>query len=223
VQQHIIEEQQAMAVENNQGSDNKNAAIALVQKNGRLLERLSDALKGNEEVVIAAVKQNGQALEFASDALKKNKTVVLAAVKQHGQALTFGSIEMKHDRIVVLAAVQQDGEALFLASQELKNDKPVVLTAVKQNGLAFYYASTELKGDKEVVLAAAASVRKAYPDDPKKIENILSDSTLSDEDKERVKQEVKKNNPLAAQPPVPSAKLKGHDGMVAKPPERQVK
>jgi len=111
--------------------------------------------------VFVAVQKNGMILELVSEEFKGNREIVLAAVKQKGDALRYASDDLKHDREVVLEAVKECGWALFSASDDLKRDREIVIEAVKRNGVAIDCAPDDLRNDPAFVVLALES-----PDPP---------------------------------------------------------
>ena len=65
----------------------------------------------DKEVAVAAVQKNGWNLEYASNKLKNDKEIVLNAVQQWGGALQFASDELKNDKDIILTAVASDIDA----------------------------------------------------------------------------------------------------------------
>ena len=166
---------------NNDLKKDRDIVLAVVKKNGELLDYACEELKGDKEIVLAAVKQNGHALIWASQDLMGDKEIVLYAVNTCGAVLCFASEKLKGDREIVLAAIKQYGGALLYACEELKGDKEIVLNAVKRNGDSLEYASKELKGDKEIVLAAINQNLKSLiyaSEDLKKDKEIIYAASL---------------------------------------------
>lgn len=58
----------------------KKSAIQNLQKNGLLLEDLSEELKRDKEVVLTAIINNPKSFKFASDELKADPQIVLEAI-----------------------------------------------------------------------------------------------------------------------------------------------
>ena len=81
-------------------TNDKDVALAAVEKKPEMLQFASNRLRDDEDVVLAAIKNMPFALEFASDRLKGERDVVLAAVSQHPGALEFASEELKQNMIL---------------------------------------------------------------------------------------------------------------------------
>lgn len=87
--------------------------------------------KEDKEVALAAVNRKGWSLTSVSKELQNDKDVVLAAVKQDPMALMQANSEMKADKEVVREAVQKDPEAIKYADktiQKLCYNKDAFLT-----------------------------------------------------------------------------------------------
>ncbi|MCK4852595.1 MAG: DUF4116 domain-containing protein, partial [Candidatus Omnitrophica bacterium] len=88
---------------------------------------LKYAVKG---IVLAVVKKDGRMLQYASAVFKKDKEVVLAAVgSPFYEALAYADATLRNDRKFILAAVKRNGKSLQYASAVFKKDKEVVLAA----------------------------------------------------------------------------------------------
>ncbi len=135
----------------------REAALDLVQKDGRNLQELSDVFRNDIEIGQAAIMNWGNALAFANPELRKNKEVVLIAIEKSysgSDILQYVSEELRNDKDVVLAAVSKHGDSLKYASEDLRKDRDVVLAAVRRSGGSLQYTSKELRDDKELVLIA---------------------------------------------------------------------
>ena len=137
------------------------------------------ALRDDKEVALAVIERNGGALKHASVTLQGDKEVALAAVRQDGYALEYSSTMLQDDKEVVLAAVNgyAQGGALKHASAALRDDKEVVITAVENCGWALEHASVALQDDKQVVLAAVANAVKNDPEALRHASEWLQDDT----------------------------------------------
>lgn len=80
----------------------KEFVIAMVQKNGLLLQKAADELKNDKDVVIEALKESGWALKFVSPELKNNKEIVVMATMIKKHVLQHASEEMQNDRELLL-------------------------------------------------------------------------------------------------------------------------
>lgn len=90
-----------------------------------------DSFKNDKEVALAAVNRKGWSLTLVSKELQNDKDVVLAAVRQDPMALMQANSEMKADKEVVREAVQNDPEAIKYADksiQKLCHNKDAFLT-----------------------------------------------------------------------------------------------
>lgn len=141
--------------------NNKNIVLAVMKKNGYLLEYTSDELKNDHEVVITAINNsNGQALQYASDKLKNDRDIIFTALKYRSDLLKHASDELKNDREIIIAALQKNASeyrsdnVLNYVSDNLKNDFEIVKIAIKNSDYALRYASDKLKNDREIVMAA---------------------------------------------------------------------
>lgn len=139
--------------------------MALVTRDGSVLEFASRALQHDRNIVRAAVRNNGLALDFAAEALQDDREIVWAAVTSNNasepilgagmwQALQFASPALRADQGLVLAAVSNEGVSLEAADPLLQDDYNVVMTAVMNDGLALEFASPRLQADYSVVRAA---------------------------------------------------------------------
>jgi len=63
----------------------KKSAIQNLQKNGLLLENLSEELKKDKEVVLTAIRNNPKSFKYAHDDLKAEAEVVLEAILMNPQ------------------------------------------------------------------------------------------------------------------------------------------
>ena len=141
--------------------NNKNIVLAVMKKNGYLLEYTSDELKNDHEVVITAINNsNGQALQYASDKLKNDRDIIFTALKYRSDLLKHASDELKNDREIIIAALQKNASeyrsdnVLNYVSDNLKNDFEIVKIAIKNSDYALRYASDKLKNDREIVMTA---------------------------------------------------------------------
>ena len=141
--------------------NDKNIVLAVMKKNGFLLEYTSDELKNDREVVIAAISNsNGQALKYASEQLKNDREVIFTALKYSSDLLKHASDEIKNDREIIIAALQKNASeyrsecVLKYVSDDFKNDCEIVKIAIKNSDYALRYASDKLKNDREFVMTA---------------------------------------------------------------------
>ena len=141
--------------------NNKNIVLAVMKKNGYLLEYTSDELKNDREVVITAISNsNGQALQYASEQLKNDREVIFTALKYNSDLLKHASDELKNDREIIIAALQKNASeygsecVLKYVSDDFKNDFEIVKIAIKNSDYALQYASDKIKNDREFVMTA---------------------------------------------------------------------
>jgi hypothetical protein len=155
--------------------NNKEFALACVNKNYRSVLYLSEALQMDKEVVAAAVLSpsvnNWRALfDELTPEITTNTEIILIALQSplqrkaveadeayelHDIIMQDATDELKSNREIMMIMVEQDGSTLEYASDNLKNDKELVLCAVKEYSGALRFASDELKNDQEIILAAA--------------------------------------------------------------------
>jgi hypothetical protein len=158
-------------------ADKEMVLIAMKKTSGRcshIFEKISTALKNDDELVHMALKHCPECLihltekysdnknlllslkvsklEGYSDRLRNDREVVLMTVKCDGTNLKYASKELQDDAEVVLAAVKNDGKALEFASLRLKNDKKIVKSAIKNECAAVYYLSDEARDNKDIIL-----------------------------------------------------------------------
>ena len=150
---------------------NREVALAAVQRDPSMLSKISKALRSDREIVLAAVQQHGRSLQYADGDAKTDPEVVEAALKRDGLAIRFASQEHKLDKAFGLLAVRQNGWALELLGDELKADREIVLEAVAQEGQAFKFAHDELKSDRELMLIALRSNAEALRYMPQDVRN----------------------------------------------------
>lgn len=117
-------------------------------------ESTSDRLRDNRDVALAAVQRPPYPLELVSDRLRDDREVVLKALARRPLALEFASERLRDDAELVLVAVRGDGYALQFASERLRDDIEVVLQSVQTNRCALEFASERLRGQEELVLQA---------------------------------------------------------------------
>ena len=122
-------------------------AMHMVSKEGTLLARVSEELKGDREIVMKAVSKDEHALAWASAELRGDREIVMKAVSKNGFALQHASEELRGDREIVMKAVGMSGYALKYASEQLRGDRKIVMKAVSKDGQALQHASEELRGD----------------------------------------------------------------------------
>lgn len=157
--------------------DDKEVAIALINKNARIsLDSFSGRLSNDSEVVLAAINNiGGRQLKYAGETLKNDERVVLAALRSHCEAIEFAGEAIKDNKAFVLAHINRVPMLLCYLSKKLQADKEVVLACVKQNKEPFIradrfkseimsgptivwkqlsYANLALRNDPEVVRAA---------------------------------------------------------------------
>jgi hypothetical protein len=88
-------------------SREREAALAAVQKDGRVITMLPRPLQEDKELVLAAVRQSGSVLGLLDNILlREDKDVVLAAVEQDGYAIQYAG-SLREDKEVALAAERQ--------------------------------------------------------------------------------------------------------------------
>ncbi len=162
---------------------NRQEALALVKKDGRNLQLLSDKFKKDKEIVYQAIKQNPyEGLKYADESLKSDRELVSMAVFHNGGALCMADEDLRKDREllltaikvtknprftlvcanksfrkdkeVILALMQRDPVALTMADKSLKKDREVVLSSVKLAGYTLHAADDSFKKDRELVLKA---------------------------------------------------------------------
>ena len=168
----------------------KAAALAMVQRNGRLFRNLSEALQRDRDVVLAAVRQDIDMISFCP--LKGDPEVVFESEKSDDLSFyarspggfTWPLSEgQKNDQDLVstakwreqknqgieaampfaaaLAVVRKNGELLRNLSENMRDNKDVVLAAVRQAAKALPFASLRLQADPEIIKAAQAfDIRK---------------------------------------------------------------
>jgi hypothetical protein len=141
------------------------AVIKAINKNGMLLEYVSQDLQNDWKVVLAAINQNKLALQFAT------RKAVLNILEKDGMLLEYVSQDLQADKDIVLAAIKQNEMALQYVSPDLQNDWEVVLAAINQNiwvlqfatrkavlsvlekdGMLLEYVSQDLRADKDLSL-----------------------------------------------------------------------
>lgn len=101
------------------------AILALVQRDGRLLERLPEAIRANRRIVLAAVRRHPDALAHAVDALRADREVVQAAALRCPFALQHAHQALRSDRHFVAEVMQGEDQVERL----LTHPKEVVLWA----------------------------------------------------------------------------------------------
>ena len=155
----------------------KDVVLALVQRDGMLLQYACKELQNCPCVVLAAAEQNPHAFKYASKLLqdsapfirelirrnplnlawattkmRNNPKLVAAAVTKSPTALQFASKTLCANKDIVMISVVRDGRALEFASSSMRNDADVVAAAIHQNPDAFKFASDELKANLNMAL-----------------------------------------------------------------------
>lgn len=100
----------------------RHVAVAYMQRDGRLLERLPAELRSDRRVVLAAVRRFPLALAYAEGQLRADRDVVLAAVWQDPRALEFADKALKEDSQFICDAMQGEDHLEHL----LTNPKEVL-------------------------------------------------------------------------------------------------
>ncbi len=194
--------------------DNKYFAIAVVQRDGKVLEFVSAALRDDIEVVSLAIAQNKQALRFASNNLQtalqlKDKEASASDLdktskrqrKTSIQSLALVTTGESAVFETVLAAVKRDGELLLQADHKLKDNHQIVLAAVTQNGRAIAYASKRWKKNREIALVAVSNAGDALGSLPQKIRDdfdvVLTAVTQHGKAVDSASARLKKNTAIA--------------------------
>ncbi|CAL1140192.1 unnamed protein product [Cladocopium goreaui] len=141
--------------------ENREVALAAVQRDPSTLPLLSTELRQDSEIVLAAVQQHGRSLQHALGIARRDPKVLEAALKRDGLAIRFATEEQKGDRHLGLMAVRQNGWALELLGEKLKAEREIVKEAITQEGQAFKFADETLKHDRELMLIALRSNAEA--------------------------------------------------------------
>lgn len=121
-------------------------AVAFMQRDARLLERLPAVLRADRRVVLAAVRRFPLMLDHASEQLKADWDVVLAAAWLDPHALEYADKALRADRDFVLAAMQGEDHVERL----LSHPKEVLQRA----RLVLGFAAPELVRDPQLLRAA---------------------------------------------------------------------
>lgn len=157
----------------------KEVVLVAMKKTGEhcnhIFEKISTALKNDDELVHMALKYSPECLinltekysdnkelllslkashlDGYSDRLRNDRDVVLMTVKLNGLNLKYASRDLQDDYDVVLAAVKNDGKALEFASSRLKSDKKIVKCAIKNDCAAVYHMSEAARNNKEIIIS----------------------------------------------------------------------
>lgn len=160
--------------------DRKEIALAVVKKDGELLQHASKRLQNDREVVFVAMEQSADAIKHASSDLQKDEYCILLSEVRNGKkslrhlsrvykgdkrlvrnALTYdwreiryASSELRNDKMFMLSLSSEFELSLSDAGKKLRDDKEYVLHELKRNGWELQFASKRLRDDEEVVLAA---------------------------------------------------------------------
>lgn len=89
--------------------------LAIVSRDGMLLERMGVEFKDNEQIVLAAVQQNPHALRHAAPRLRRKERVVLAAVALDGTVLQYADPVLQERGCVVRVALNNNARATEIA------------------------------------------------------------------------------------------------------------
>mmetsp|Transcript_51641 Transcript_51641/g.122910 ORF Transcript_51641/g.122910 Transcript_51641/m.122910 type:complete len:460 (-) Transcript_51641:7-1386(-) len=135
----------------------KLAHIRVLQKDGRMLRDVPEALLADREVVLTAVRQNGSALRYADPSFFADREIVLAAVTTSGAALRYADVSLIGDREIVMRAARGSRYALAYSAPVMRSDHLVVMEAVKNFGMALEYASEGPRASASIVYAAVQS------------------------------------------------------------------
>ncbi len=114
--------------------------------------KLPQELQDDKEIALAALERSGAVFQFLSEKLKNNRNVVLVAVEQDGLNLEFVSEKFQNDEDIVKIAVQQNGLALEFASPALKGEHYIALMAAMQNRAALGFVDESIKDIIEVMV-----------------------------------------------------------------------
>lgn len=74
------------------------ASIEEAHYTRELFKSASKTLQNDKDVALAVVKKTGRVLKYASKMIRNDKDIVLAAVKQDGFAFEYASQELKNDK-----------------------------------------------------------------------------------------------------------------------------
>lgn len=156
----------------------KEVVLIAMKKTGErcnhIFEKISTALKNDDELVHMALKYSPECLvhltekysdnkellinlkvwrlEGYSDRLRNDRDIVLMTVKFNGLNLKYASRDLQDDYEIVLASVKNEGKALEFASSRLRSDKKIVKCAIKNDCAAVYYMSEDARNNKEIIL-----------------------------------------------------------------------
>ena len=145
--------------------DDKDIAMAAVERDGKALYYLSERMRNDPDVVLAAA-WDLEALECAPDCFFEEKELVMSLVAANGRALCVVDERFRSDKCVVTAAVGNDGVALMWASEELQDCEEVVFQAVKNNKRAVQYAG--VRALRELFATGALEVEVNEANRPRK-------------------------------------------------------
>lgn len=139
----------------------KETAIQVVSKNGKLLGIVSKELRGDKEVAIAAIAEYEKgfydAFKFVSDQLRGETSFLLEALKYKSYIIDEVSDELKNDRDFIIKACSINGLALQYTLKKFRSDKEILLVAVTEDGLSLEYSSVGWKTNKQIVRVAVTN------------------------------------------------------------------
>jgi hypothetical protein len=172
----------------------RGVVLAVIKKDGKLLESVSEEFRSDKEVVLEAVKEDGRALELASGDLRSDKEVVLEAIKQNAYAIRFASYDLQSDREFITEVVKQNVDAIKYTSPSLTRDllfmvklmikvNPEVLDHLPHEELKYRYKYEDEKEFIESVLRGAPLYEKKLSEGEKELIESLRGGVPEEQEK----------------------------------------
>jgi hypothetical protein len=102
-------------------------------------------LRDSRDFILEIIQKNGNILNYLSDTMKNDTDIVKLAVSNTGNALKYANIRFKSDRNIVKQAIETFGFALILANKIFQQDIQLVNAAISQNPVIYYYLNKKAK------------------------------------------------------------------------------